>query len=142
MAQRHVPATWGEAVFDWLTFEREQKPLKRRMKQQMTKSPVIPSQVSERVGPERQGNELDEAGVWPEPEPVEPTKKWTWPSNKKQIIPCHHVDSKVIYEGKVWTVSQINLATGEHVITRPPALSKANLRMLDLEPFIDEDEVL
>ena len=49
---------------------------------------------------------------------------------------------QVVYEGKVWTVSQINLATGEHVITRPPGLSKANLRMLDLEPFIDEDEEL
>jgi hypothetical protein len=48
----------------------------------------------------------------------------------------------VTYEGKVWTVSQINLATGEHVITRPPNLSRSKLRMLDLEPFIDEDEVL
>ena len=62
-------------------------------------------------------------------------------------IPCHGPPLSSIprsrgIRGKVWTVSQINLATGEHVITRPPGLSKANLRMIDLEPFIDEDEEL
>jgi hypothetical protein len=95
--------------------------------------------TSERAPDAIQG---DEAGVWPEPRSPEPTKKWTMPEHGKQIIPCHHVDSKVMYEGKVWTVSQINLATGEHVITRPPNLSRSKLRMLDLEPFINEDEVL
>jgi hypothetical protein len=70
----------------------------------------------------------------------EPAKKWTMPEHGKQIIPCHHVDSKVMYEGKVWTVSQINLASGEHTITRPPNLSRSKLRMLDLQPHIDPDE--
>nr|ADD96374.1 hypothetical protein [uncultured organism MedDCM-OCT-S09-C20] len=60
----------------------------------------------------------------------------------KQIIPCHAIDSKVIYEGKVWTVSEINLASGMHTITRSPGITKSDLRMLDLEPFIDPDEVL
>ena len=60
----------------------------------------------------------------------------------KQIIPCHPVESKVTYEGKVWTVSEINLATGMHTLTRPPGITKSDLRMLDLEPFIDEDEEL
>ena len=69
-------------------------------------------------------------------------QKWTTPAAGERWIPCHPVDSQVTYEGKVWTVSQINLATGEHVITRPPGLSKANLRMIDLEPFIDPDEEL
>ena len=63
-------------------------------------------------------------------------------SSPKQIIPCHPVESKVTYEGKVWTVSEINLATGMHTLTRPPGITKSDLRMLDLEPFIDEDEVL
>ena len=31
----------------------------------------------------------------------------------KQIIPCHPVESKVTYE-EVWTVAEINLATGMH----------------------------
>ena len=118
----------------WWTFEREETP---RFANEAAR--FAESHVSSEA---QHANSGDEAGVWPDPEPVEPAKKWTWPSDKKQIIPCHHVDSKVMYEGKVWTVSQINLATGEHVITRPPGLSKANLRMLDLEPFIDEDEVL
>ena len=87
-------------------------------------------------------NQGDEAGAWPAPVQPEPVKKWTMPGEGKQIIPCHPVDSQVSYEGKVWTVSQINLATGEHVITRPPNLSRSKLRMLDLEPFIDEDEEL
>ena len=60
----------------------------------------------------------------------------------KQIIPCHPVESKVTYEGKVWTVAEINLASGMHTITRPPGITKSDLRMLDLEPFIDEDEEL
>ena len=59
-----------------------------------------------------------------------------------QIIPCHPVDSQVKYEGKVWTVAEINLATGMHTLTRPPGITKSDLRMLDLEPFIDEDEEL
>ena len=63
-------------------------------------------------------------------------------SHPKQIIPCHPVESKVTYEGKVWTVAEINLATGMHTLTRPPGITKSDLRMLDLEPFIDEDEVL
>ena len=46
------------------------------------------------------------------------------------------------YEGKVWTVAEINLASGMHTITRPPGITKSDLRMLDLEPFIDEDEEL
>ena len=61
---------------------------------------------------------------------------------QKQIIPCHPVESKVTYEGKVWTVAEINLATGMHTLTRPPGITKSDLRMLDLEPFIDEDEEL
>jgi hypothetical protein len=60
----------------------------------------------------------------------------------KQIIPCHPVDSQVTYDGKVWTVAEINLATGMHTLTRPPGITKSDLRMMDLEPFIDEDEVL
>ena len=63
-------------------------------------------------------------------------------SSPKQIIPCHPVDSRVTYEGKVWTVAEINLATGMHTLTRPPGITKSDLRMMDLEPFIDEDEVL
>ena len=58
----------------------------------------------------------------------------------KQIIPCHPVESKVTYEGKVWTVSEINLATGMHTLTRPPGITKSDLRMLDLQPHIDPDE--
>ena len=73
---------------------------------------------------------------------VEPVKEWTTPAHGERWIACHPVDSQVTYEGKVWTVSQINLATGEHVITRPPSLSKASLRMIDMQPFIDEDEEL
>ena len=124
----------GTPAHVWWSFEREQTP---RFANEAAR--FAHTHDSERASGEKSG---DEAGVWPEPEPVEPAKKWTWPSDKKQIIPCHDVDSKVTYEGKVWTVSQINLATGEHVITRPPNLSKANLRMLDLEPFIDPDEEL
>ena len=124
----------GTPAHVWWSFEREQTP---RFASEAAR--FAHTHVSSEAQHEKSG---DEAGVWPEPEPVEPAKKWTWPGDKKQIIPCHPVDSKVTYEGKVWTVSQINLATGEHVITRPPALSKANLRMLDLEPFIDEDEEL
>ena len=63
-------------------------------------------------------------------------------TSPKQIIPCHPVESKVTYEGKIWTVAEINLASGMHTITRPPGITKSDLRMLDLEPFIDEDEVL
>jgi hypothetical protein len=48
----------------------------------------------------------------------------------------------VTYDGKVWTVAEINLATGMHTLTRPPGITKSDLRMMDLEPFIDEDEVL
>jgi hypothetical protein len=61
---------------------------------------------------------------------------------KKQIIPCHPVDSQVTYDGKVWTVAEINLATGMHTLTRPPGITRSDLRMMDLEPFIDEDEEL
>ena len=78
----------------------------------------------------------------PNRSPSSPSKKWTARPRGSAGFPATPVDSQVVYEGKVWTVSQINLATGEHVITRPPGLSKANLRMLDLEPFIDEDEEL
>ena len=60
----------------------------------------------------------------------------------KQIIPCHPVDSQVTYEGKVWTVTEINLATGMHTLTRPPGITKSDLRMLDLQPHIDPDEEL
>jgi hypothetical protein len=63
-------------------------------------------------------------------------------SSPKQIIPCHPVDSQVTYDGKVWTVAEINLATGMHTLTRPPGITKSDLRMMDLEPFIDEDEEL
>ena len=59
-----------------------------------------------------------------------------------QIVPCRAVDSQVTYEGKVWTVKEINLATGMHTIHRPPGLTKSDLRMMDLEPFIDPDEEL
>ena len=60
----------------------------------------------------------------------------------RHIIPCHPVDSQVSYQGKVWTVREINLATGMHTIYRSPGITKSDLRMMDLEPFIDEDEVL
>jgi len=58
----------------------------------------------------------------------------------KQIIPCYPVESQVTYEGKVWTVQEINLATGMHVIHRPPGVTKTDLRMLDLTAFIADDE--
>lgn len=58
----------------------------------------------------------------------------------KQIIPCHAVDSKVTYEGKIWTVAEVNLATGMHVITRGAGLRKSELRMMDLAIHIDDDE--
>ena len=63
-------------------------------------------------------------------------------TSPKQIIPCHPVESKVTYEGKVWTVREINLATGMHTIYRSPGITKSDLRMMDMEPFIDEDEEL
>ena len=71
--------------------------------------------------------------------PVEPAKKWR---PESRSFPATPSTAKVTYEGKVWTVAEINLATGMHTITRPPNISKADLRMLDLEPFIDEDEEL
>ena len=118
----------------WWSFEREEAPKFANEAARFAESPVLSEA--------QHANPGDEAGVWPASVQYEPAKKWTMPEHGKQIIPCHHVDSKVMYEGKVWTVSQINLATGEHVITRPPNLSRSKLRMLDLEPFINEDEVL
>ena len=60
----------------------------------------------------------------------------------KQIVPCHPVDSKVMYDGKVWTVAEVNLATGMHVITRGAGLQKSDLRLMDLDLFHDDDEEL
>ena len=125
----------------WWSFEREEAPkFANEAARFANPAPRFAhSHVSETAPNAKSG---DEADVWPEPNPVEPVKKWTSPAYGERWIPCHPVDSQVTYEGKVWTVSQINLATGEHVITRPPSLSKASLRMIDLQPFIDEDEEL
>ena len=60
----------------------------------------------------------------------------------RHIIPCHPVDSQVSYQGRVWTVREINLATGMYTIYRSPGITKSDLRMMDMEPFIDEDEEL
>ena len=118
----------------WWSFERQEAPRFANEAARFAQSPD--SSEAQHANPG------DEAVAWPEPNPVEPVKKWTTPAKGERWIPCHPVDSQVTYEGKVWTVSQINLATGEHVITRPPSLSKASLRMIDLQPFIDEDEEL
>jgi hypothetical protein len=62
------------------------------------------------------------------------------PAKGEHWMPCHPIDAKIAYEGKIWSVSEINLATGMHTIVRPPNLSKSDLRMMDLELWIDLDE--
>jgi hypothetical protein len=62
------------------------------------------------------------------------------------IIPCHPIDSIVKIKGGgvgTWKVIEANLATGMHVLqSENTGVQKRDLRMMDLEPFIDEDEVL
>ena len=62
------------------------------------------------------------------------------------IIPCHPLDTIVrIKAGGVgtWKVVEANLATGMHVLqSEKTGVQKRDLRMMDLEPFIDEDEEL
>ena len=62
------------------------------------------------------------------------------------IIPCYPIDTIVKIKGGgvgTWKVVEANLATGMHVLqSERTGVQKRDLRMLDLEPFIDEDEVL
>ena len=82
-----------------------------------------------------------ETGESPAPQALT-TKTTKESSQARHIIPCHPVDSQVSYQGRVWTVREINLATGMHTIYRSPGITKSDLRMMDLEPFIDPDEEL
>ena len=77
-------------------------------------------------------NSGDEAGVTARAgtRRNQPGENGPGPATRNRSFPAIR-STQVTYEGKVWTVSQINLATGEHVITRPPGLSKANLRMME-----------
>ena len=78
----------------------------------------------------------------PEQESHNSTIQTEGQESRKQIVPCHPVDSKVMYDGKIWTVAEVNLASGMHVITRGAGLQKSDLRMMDLDLFHDDDEEL
>ena len=61
---------------------------------------------------------------------------------RKAGFEVHVLEARHRPGGRVWTVREINLATGMHTIYRSPGITKSDLRMMDLEPFIDEDEEL
>ena len=62
------------------------------------------------------------------------------------IIPCYPIGEVVTIKGGgvgKWKVVEANLATGMHVLqSENTGVQKRDLRMMDLEPVIDEDEVL
>ena len=67
-------------------------------------------------------------------------------NNPKQIVPCHPIGAIVTVKGGgvgKWKVIEANLASGMHVLeSSNTGLQKRDLRMMDLEPFIDPDEEL
>ena len=67
-------------------------------------------------------------------------------SSPKQIVPCFPIDSIVTIKGGgvgKWKVIEANLASGMHVLqSENTSIQKRDLRMMDLEPFIDLDEEL
>ena len=62
------------------------------------------------------------------------------------IIPCYPIDSIVTIRGGgvgKWKVIEANLASGMHVLqSENTSIQKRDLRMMDLEPFVDPDEEL
>ena len=70
----------------------------------------------------------------------------TTPKEAKQIVPCFPLDSIVTIKGGgvgKWKVIEANLASGMHVLqSENTSIQKRDLRMMDLEPFIDMDEEL
>ena len=70
----------------------------------------------------------------------------TTPKEVKQIVPCFPIDSIVTIKGGgvgKWKVVEANLASGMHVLqSENTSVQKRDLRLMDLEPFIDLDEEL
>ena len=67
-------------------------------------------------------------------------------ATRSGIIPCYPIDSIVTIKGGgvgKWKVIEANLASGMHILeSENTGLQKRDLRMMDLEPFIDPDEEL
>jgi hypothetical protein len=78
------------------------------------------------------------AEIQPDPE--------TTPEEIKRIVPCHPIGAIVTVKGGgvgKWKVIGANLASGMHVLeSANTGLQKRDLRMMDLERFIDPDEEL
>lgn len=63
-------------------------------------------------------------------------------SERKWVIPCHPIGTKVKYNGRNgWVVAEANLATGMHVIEKN-GLRHKELRMMDLPIHVADDEEL